>query len=84
MRIVDIEPLLICSSFGEDGWAQVRRDMLTELNGFLHLYKGVYESLEYLCHAPLPKIRGNGVATKVGDVCTEEKYPRTYAKPKVT
>ena len=27
------------------------------------------------CHAPLPKIRGNGVAMRVGDVYTREKYP---------
>jgi len=27
------------------------------------------------CHAPLLKIRGNGVATKVDDVYTREKYP---------
>jgi len=26
------------------------------------------------CHAPLPKIRGNGVATRVGDVYTRGKY----------
>ena len=36
------------------------------------------------CHALLPKIRENRVVTKVGDVCTREKYPRTYGKPKVT
>ena len=32
-----------------------------------------------ICHAPLPKIRGNGVATRVGDVYTQEKYP-TYTR----
>ena len=31
------------------------------------------------CHAPLPKIRGNGVATRVGDVYTRGKYP-TYTR----
>jgi len=28
-----------------------------------------------MCHAPLPKICGNGVATRVGDVYTRGKYP---------
>ena len=40
--------------FGEDGWAQVRRDMLIELNAFPHLYEGVYgssERLEEIRHA---------------------------------
>ena len=40
--------------FGEDGWAQVRRDMLIEFNAFLHLYQGVYggfERLEEIKHA---------------------------------
>jgi len=31
------------------------------------------------CHAPLPKIRGNGVATRVGDVYTRGQYP-TYTR----
>jgi len=31
------------------------------------------------CHAPLPKIHGNEVATKVGDVYTRRKYP-TYTR----
>ena len=35
-------------SFGEDGWAQVRRDMLIELNGFSHRYEGVYRCSEHL------------------------------------
>jgi len=34
------------------------------------------------CHAPLPKIRENGVTTRVGAVYTRGKYPRIYAKPK--
>jgi len=29
----------------------------------------------YPSHAPLPKIRENGVATRVGDVYTRGKYP---------
>jgi len=29
------------------------------------------------CHALLPKMRENGVATRVGDVYTREEYP-TY------
>ena len=31
------------------------------------------------CHAPLPKIRGNGVATRVDDIYTRGKYP-TYTR----
>jgi len=36
---------------------------------------GEHNMHEAYCHAPHLKIRGNGVATKVGDVCTREKYP---------
>jgi len=35
-------------NFGQDGCAQVRRDMLTELNNFSQLYEGVYEIFERL------------------------------------
>ena len=31
------------------------------------------------CHAPLPKIRRNGVAARVGDVYTRGEYP-TYTR----
>jgi len=31
------------------------------------------------CHAPLPKIRENTVATRVSDVYTQGKYP-TYTR----
>jgi len=34
--------------FYEDGWVQVRHDMLTELNNFLRLYQSVYESSKRL------------------------------------
>ena len=27
--------------FGEDGWAQIRRAMLQEINSYAHLYLGV-------------------------------------------
>ena len=30
--------------FGKYGWAQIRRDMLQEINVCAHLYLGVYES----------------------------------------
>ena len=33
-------------SFGEVGWAQIRYDMLQEINAYAHLYLGVYESAE--------------------------------------
>ena len=36
------------------------------------------------CHAPLLKIRRNGVTTKVGDVYMRGNTPRIHAKPKVT
>ena len=32
--------------FEEDGWAQIRRDMLQEINAYAHLYLGVYRSAE--------------------------------------
>ena len=35
-------------SFGKDGWAQVRRDVLTELNDFSQLYESVCRSSESL------------------------------------
>ena len=34
--------------FGEDGWAQVRRDILTELNAFPYLYECVLRGFERL------------------------------------
>ena len=34
---------------------------------------------QWQCHAPLPKILGNRVATRVGDVYTRGKYP-TYTR----
>jgi len=45
--------------------------------GYSHVYGLNY--VDTFCHAPLPKIRGNGVATRVGDVYTREKYP-TYIR----
>jgi len=32
--------------FGEDRWAQIRRDMLQEINAYPHLYLGVYGTAE--------------------------------------
>ena len=34
--------------FGENGWVQVRHNMLAELNDFQQLYEGVYGSSERL------------------------------------
>jgi len=59
------------------GWLLLAKERTRSLIGLLNQRKGH-------CHAPLSKIRENEVATKVGDVCTREKYPRTYAKVKVT
>ena len=32
--------------FGEDRWAQIRRDMLQEINAYAQLYLGVYGTAE--------------------------------------
>ena len=32
--------------FGENGWSQLRRDLLGELNVYPHLYEGIYDSFE--------------------------------------
>jgi len=50
----------------------------------MHVYlvttkKSYLDNFKHICHAPLPKIRGNGVATRVGDVYTRGKYP-TYTR----
>ena len=34
-----------------------------------------FSFIKSICHAPLPKIRENGVAMRVGDVYTRGKYP---------
>jgi len=33
-------------SFGEDRWAQIRHDMLQEINAYARLYLGVYGTAE--------------------------------------
>ena len=45
---------------------------------YIHLFLIMYHFL-YYCHAPLPKIRGNGVGTRVGDTSTQGKY-LTYTR----
>ena len=34
--------------FGEDECAQIRCDMLQEINAYAHLYLGLYESVEHV------------------------------------
>jgi len=46
MKIVNIEPLWICSILGEDGLAKIRCDMLQEINIYAHFYLSVYRSAE--------------------------------------
>ena len=46
---------------------------LKALGNFYSLH-GLY-LLKVLCRTPLPKIRENGVAMKVGNACMREKYP---------
>ena len=43
----------------------------------------VFISNEGSCHAPLPKMRENEVATRVDDVYTRGKHPSIHAKLKV-
>ena len=52
---------------------RISRSLLNVEVAFPKLRRGPRSQHE--CHALLPKIRGNGVATKVGDVYTREKYP---------
>ena len=35
-------------SFGEDRWAQFRRDMLQEITAYAHLYLDIYETAEHV------------------------------------
>ena len=55
-------------------------DIFPNESGLMNWIELLQEDLdETICHAPLPKIRGNGVATRVGDVYTRGKYP-TYIR----
>ena len=49
---------------GDTGWEKIK------ISGGTDNHYCKHNTLHHTCHAPLPKIRGNGDATKVSDVYT--------------